>query len=66
MNKALVIEDLDMNQELDRAALAQIVGGRNSYATGSWAQSYTGPKLSSSWKHNAWTGRYYQGWAQQR
>jgi len=36
MNTALILNDLEMNQELDRAALAQVVGGYSVYYTGGW------------------------------
>jgi len=66
MNTALILNDLDMNQELDRAALAQVVGGYSVYSTGGWQYSFTGSKHYSSWKYNFWTGRYYKTWSQYR
>jgi hypothetical protein len=58
MTKALVIEDLDMSRELDRAALAKVVGGRNAYGTGSWVRSQTGERIGSAWKRATATGGF--------
>ena len=66
MNTALMLNDLEMNTELDRAALAQVVGGYSVYSTGSWQYRFTGSKIYSSWKYNFWTGRYYKTWKQYR
>jgi hypothetical protein len=66
MSTARILNDLDMNQELDRAALAQVVGGYSVYFTGGWQYSSTGSKHYSSWKSNFWTGRYYKTWTQYR
>jgi hypothetical protein len=66
MNNALMINDLEMSKELDRAALAQIAGGYSVYSTGSWQYTGTGSKHYSSWKYNFWTGRYYKTWKQYR
>ena len=66
MTNALMINDLEVSKDLDRAALAQIAGGYRVYSTGSWQYSGTGSKLYSSWKYNFWTGKYYKTWKQYR
>ena len=66
MNTALMLNDLEVNKDLDRAALAQIAGGYSTYYTSSWQYSSTGSKHYSSWKYNFWTGRYYKTWTQYR
>jgi hypothetical protein len=58
MTKALVIEDLDMSKELDRAALAKVVGGRNTYGAGSWVRSQTGTRIGNAWKRNPAAGAF--------
>jgi len=62
MNKALVIKDLDMNKELDRAALVKILGGYSANHSSSWQQSFAGQKLNSAWKRNFATGGYFKSW----
>jgi hypothetical protein len=66
LNTALMLNDLDMNKELDRAALAQVIGGYSVYSTSSWQYTSTGSRIYSSWKRNFWTGRHYKTWKQYR
>ena len=65
MTKALVIQDLDMSRELDRAALAKVVGGRNSYGNGSWVRTDTAARLGSTWKRDT-MGSFRKNWMQSR
>jgi hypothetical protein len=58
MTKALVIEDLDESKELDRAALAKVVGGRNAYGAGSWLRSQTGARIGNAWKRDTSAGAF--------
>ena len=58
MTKTLVIEDLDMSKELDRAALAKVVGGRNAYGAGSWVRSQTGTRIGNAWKRDTPAGAF--------
>jgi len=58
MNTALILNDLDMNQELDRAALAQITGGYTPYYSTGWSYLTTRTYFSS-WKKNIF-GKWYR------
>jgi len=66
MNKPLVINDLDMSKELDRAALAKVVGGRNIYGAGNWVRNDTTARLGGGWRRDVGAGGYVKRWSQGR
>jgi len=63
---AVMIADLEVSKELDRAALAKVVGGYSVYAQSGWYNAHLGSRVYSSWRRNIFTGRYYRTWYQNR